>query len=138
MRQNKERRTHYEIYREIILAISNQNENNLYSSRTPSLTRIQQTTGLSFDKFKGFLEVMIKADLVISNNSLTLTPKAYLLLHELEIMDKIKLRIDTVMNEINNVKTKDLARLPVSTTHIIIDQQQVIYTMAAINQELEN
>lgn len=138
MRQIKERRTRHEIFRDIILAISNQGEQNLYNEKlSSSKTRIQQTTGIAYDKFIVFLDIMIKADLVISNGSLKLTPKAYFLLQELEIMDKVKQRIDLAIKKISQSKFEDLARNPVSTSHKLIDQQQVINTMKAIIEELE-
>lgn len=135
----KERRNTPELYQSILHAVDIMIEKEYRSGahKIHGLTRIQQSTGMSYNQFLKFTNTLITNKL-LTINPLSVTLKGYQFLREFEILNKSKLRLEKIICEINTVTCQDLARDPVNIEHKLIDTQQVINAQNAIIEELED
>jgi len=133
----KERRTDVQIYHDILIAISNESERESYTGKANhNLTHIQLITGMAYDKLKKRVIIMTKNQL-ITIKPFDVTLKGYQFLQEYEILQKSKIRLDTILGKEKQFSHQDLARLPVSKNHQMTDMQQVINAQNAIIEHLE-
>lgn len=133
---NKDRRDNLEIIHTILTAISEHGgKSSNYNITSLNITHLQLYTGLSYNNLKTRVLKLHQKNL-ITLNPLSVTDKGYLFIHEHEIIQKSKKRLldYNLEHDIDRME----ARGPVTIQNQIKDHQQVIYTMAAIIEELES
>lgn len=126
------------IYRDILLAISNQTERSHFRGpkSCDNRTHLALITGLQHDKFNNHIALLTENKL-LTTHPFTVTLKGYSFLRECEILDKSQLRLELILNKHTNITFTTMLRSSTSTEHKLTDAQQVINVQNAIIKELE-